>query len=282
MPGEIKAKRSPQIDKHIMINSTSANQLNQIQWTSINSQMLLGSVNRTPIRSTVRDMNWNSPPIYSPGKIQGSPFPPLGINPMGNLNQNLNLIMNPNQRYYNMSITDGRPSEVEAVNLISQVLGPKNLLPNNINLSPIKPVLPIINSEYQQLKPSNIPQSVIPQIEDKQVRETVEIPVHQTVSTNSFKPVNIDDLPAQSSKQANLNKFESPEQEQYHDIKNSTQASIEVPKYNFEELLQKALEEQGEDPNSTPIKEDENPQRSNKKKPKFLKRKKRYDPQEAI
>lgn len=228
-------------------------------------------------------MSWNSPPIYSPGKVQGSPFPAMGINRMGNINQNINLIMNQNQRYQNMALSEGRPSEVESMNLISQVFGNKPVLPNNLNLSPIKNAVPPNVQEYQPMKTQNISQLELSKIEEKEIRETVEIPVQPAASTNTFKPVNFDDIPAQSSKQANMNKFaESPEQEFYQDIRNSTQASIEVPKYNFEEMLQKALQEQGEDVAALPDEDIPSPPKAKKRKPKFLKRKQRYDPREAI
>lgn len=278
-----KSQRNLSMDKQIMINSSSASQIHPIQWTSVNSQMMLGSVNKTPLRSGVRDMNWNSPPVYSPGKIQGSPFPIMGINPMSSINQNLNLIMNQNQRYQNMAVSEGRPSEVESMNLISQVLNQKPILPNNLNISPIKSVATPNNQEFMPMKTQSIMQLELSKIDENFVRETVEIPIQPAASTNTFKAVNFDDIPAQSSKQANMNKIsESPEQEFYQDIRNSTQASIDVPKYNFEEMLQKALEEQGENPSAPPEDNDPSPPKSKKRKPKFLKRKKRYDPREAI
>ena len=94
------------------------------------------------------------------------------------------------------------------------------------------------------------------------------------VSTNTFTPVNVDDIPIKPQKvdynQASI--------ENFAEIDNTTHASIEVPKYNFEEILQKALEEQGE-----PMGEEQvQPAKKIDKKPKFLKRKKRYDPKEAI
>lgn len=108
---------------------------------------------------------------------------------------------------------------------------------------------------------------------------SIDIPTQPQASITTFTPINVDDIPI---KPKNM----SPEKEEHasfegtQELNASTHASIEVPKYDFEEILQKALEEQGIDVVAEP--ETPKPKVQKKAKSKFLKRKKRYDPREAI
>lgn len=98
----------------------------------------------------------------------------------------------------------------------------------------------------------------------------IDIPTQLQASVTTFTPVNIDDIPIRP-KNISPEKFEHASMEGTQELNESTHASVEVPKYNFEEILQKALEEQGENA----VAEQEAPKQKvqKKNKSKFLKRK---------
>lgn len=236
---------------------------------SINSQAMMRNMHQTPVRSTNRDINWNSPTYQSPqNHFQGSSFRNPNFNPIGNFNQNNYPHMPHNQRYgvhphLGISITDGRPSDSEAMDLVNKILNAGS---------------PIAAKAMSPPKPAAQYTPVVPEFQPPQrqaVRETVEIPSQQMASTTTFTPVNVDDIPIRPK---NVQEAEHHSPEFINDVHNSTVASIEIPKYDFEEMLKKALQEQGEDVSEPPKKKEE----KKSKKPKFLKRKKRYDPREAI
>jgi len=176
----------------------------------------------------------------------------------------------------NQSIIEGRQSDVEALNLVNQVLNSGSPISNRLTSfqNPQPSPAPYIPSANVSSTP------VVPEFQSpmrNEVRETVDISTQQMASITTFTPVNIDDIPIKPSKEHA--DHSSTAHEYPNEVENTTLASIEIPKYDFEEILQKALKEQGIDPNESPK---QPPKKPKSKKPKFLKRKKTYDPREAI
>lgn len=260
----------PNQPKPNLMHSTASMRPPLMHLNSISSQAAMPNMQHTPIRSANRDINWNSPTYQSPQThLQGSPFRNPHFNPISNFNHNNYPHFPQNQRYgvhphLGISITEGRPSDSEAMDLVNKILGSGSPIAAKVQAPP-KP-----SAQYTPVVPEYQPPS------RQAVRETVEIPSQQMASTTTFTPVNVDDIPIRPKKAQIEPEHNSPEYA--HDVHNSTITSIEVPKYNFEEMLKKALQEQGEDVTEPPKKKVE----SKSKKAKFLKRKKKYDPREAI
>lgn len=99
-------------------------------------------------------------------------------------------------------------------------------------------------------------------------RETIDFPSQVQASATTFTPVNIEEMPIKLPKPQLEETNISPEA--FDNFATTTQNSIEVPKYNFEEMLEKALEAQEENEVQKSI---DSPKVEKKKKPKFLKRK---------
>ena len=275
-------------------NSVSSSSRMGSQFRSINplsSQMISSHFEHTPMRSNSRAMNWNNNSnMHSPGQAPISPYRQLNFNPMNQQFHTSNSQMvAQNQRYAvprstGISISENRPSDSDAMNLVNQVLD---------STSPVNPRSLIARAEQDfQMSPHKImsnhfhpPNPVVPEFQHPQrqaVRETIEIPVQPMMSVNTFTPVSVEDMPAQSKQQLELSRISGSPEKLQNDFNATISSSIEVPKYNFEDILKKALEDQGEEytPNEENDKEEEvKKSKSNKK---FLKRKKRYDPREAI
>lgn len=305
-------------ERHDMLASTKTEKPPLMHLNSVSSQMMPLYPQRTPMKiSPGKDINWNSPSYRSPQhKLHGSPFKPMNFNPVNNYPGPGGRMFPPNQRYaipphLVNSISDPRTSDIEAMNLISQVLGGGS--PNSSRPSTFHGQVEARNPKpgvHESHNPSQTP--VVPEFQQpakNAVRETLEMPSQNMASITTFTPVNVDEMPAQSQKEQKMQAqgrnppYESPQDKRQelkmppdhhpesHKSRNSgspaqptgelssSMASIKVPEYNFEEILQKAIEEQGEDA----VKESTNAtENSPKKKPKFLKKKKRYDPREAI
>lgn len=195
--------------------------------------------------------------------------------------------MNQNQRYaippMGTSITESRPSDFEAMTLVSRVLSSGSPISTRFaTVSQTEPQIP--EKSIHLTNYSNTP--VVPEFQKpSKMRETIDFPSQAQASTTTFTPINIDEIPIYPK---------SPQKEQIfgenysnpktpispsHDFPNSTLASIEVPKYNFEEILEQALKAQEEGVKKI---EEKIEKPKGKRKAKFLKRKKRYDPMEAI
>lgn len=243
---------------------------------SVNSQMVTYNHLQSQMKNQSRDFRFENN-VYTPSKqFQASPFRNHGYNPFQKENPNLFAPVNQNMRYVmpvGMSVTDGgRPSDVEAFNLVNQVLNSGSPISNRLNS--------FQNPPTQRPNPQSMVKTpVVPEIQQpikSEMRETVEFPSQHTASITTFTPINIDEIPIkpQNSSHPTLNK--SPEK--IEEVANSTLASIELPKYDFEEILEKALKEQGIDSKA----EDKKQKPLKKQKTTFLKRKKRYDPMEAI
>lgn len=245
---------------------------------SVSSQMGFINPLQTPLRNNQRDMTWSSPQYRTPHSRmqQSSPIKNLNFNPLGYMNINYAAVQN--QRYAmqktGISISDNRPSDLEAMHLVSQVLGQGSQIHNLLSENAVPSQRDTMNQRESTFGYSHTP--VVPEFQNAsrdKVRETIDIPTQMQVSTTTFTPVNVDDIPIKPQK-VNYNEASI---ENFAEMANSTHASIEIPKYNFEEILQKALQEQGE-----PTEVEVEPAKKIKNKPKFLKRKKRYDPNEAI
>lgn len=116
------------------------------------------------------------------------------------------------------------------------------------------------------------------QINQNIVRETNDFPSQVQESTTTFTPVKLEEVPL---KPMNTR----PEQilssaEQINKMAIATEDNIEIPKYNFEELLERALQDQGENIQEETTESSKLKSKINKSK--FLTRKKKYDPKEAI
>ena len=172
------------------------------------------------MRSTPRAINWNNNSIInSQRQVPISPYRQLNFNPMNQVHvQNPHLAVQ-NQRYavprsIGVSISENRPSDVEAMNLVNQVLestSPINsraliaMHEKEIHLSPQK-----ILGHFHQ------PNPVVPEFQHPKrqaIRETIDIPIQQQMmSLNTFTPVNVEDMPAQSKQQLELSRISgSPE-----------------------------------------------------------------------
>jgi hypothetical protein len=245
------------------------------------SQAAFMNPHQTPVKDHQRDITWVSPQYRSPGSKmkQNSPIRNLNFNPLSYMNMNYAAVQN--QRYAmqptGISISDNRPSDLEAMNLVSQVLGQGSPIHNLLSQNAVPAQRETAYQSNGSVGFSHTP--VVPEFQHpsrEKIRETIEIPTHFQASTTTFTPINIDDIPIKPHKVD----YNEASNENYAEYANSTLASIEVPKYNFEEILERALQEQGEPTTQTETEQVE--PAKNSKKPKFLKRKKRYDPNEAI
>lgn len=119
--------------KQNMIQSTSTVRPPLMHLNSVSSQMVLKNPHHTPMRSDYKEINWNSPQNRSPDyRLQASPFRNMNFNPLNNV-----MAINQNQRYAmpitGASILESRPSDLEASNLINQVLNSGSPISNRLN-----------------------------------------------------------------------------------------------------------------------------------------------------
>ncbi|CAI2361616.1 unnamed protein product [Moneuplotes crassus] len=161
----------------------------------------------------------------------------------------------------------------------SPKLGMRSPPNQNMNFNPISYDQPSMERHGMNERYRKSPQDVSTNLNHgnhEEVRETNEFPPQAQASVTTFTPVKVEDIPIKPRPQEISHNSPSPEQ--FDQVANSTHASIEIPKYDFEQILAKALEEQGEHVVEEPKQEPK--QNHNDKK--FLKRKKVYDPREAI
>jgi hypothetical protein len=264
--------------KQNLIQSTSTIRPPMMHLNSICSQIVAYNQPNSHMNNPNRDFMFGKNAYAPPAQYQTSPFRNQGYNPFQKDNPNFFTPINQNMRYalpVGMSVTDGgRPSDAEALKLVNQVLNSGSPISNRLSS--------FQNPPSQRPIPQNVVKTpVVPEIQQpikSEMRETVEFPSQHNASITTFTPINVDDIPIKSQNDFQPIINNSPGK--IEEVANSTLTSIEPPKYDFEEILKKALQEQGID--SKLENKKQKPSVQKKKKATFLKKKKRYDPKEAI